>query len=577
MMRRWIFAGLVLAVSIAAATVMYHAPRALEETAVAARPLDAMMPEGALLYIEAKDFSGLLKAWNSSREKAEWLESDNHSVFSQSRLFLRLQKFFQRFGAVTGMPADTEFVTAAAGNESALALYDIGKIQFVYITHLKSRDFLNSALWQSRNKFQTRVAGGITFFLRSDDEGKQMMAFAVAGDYLVLSTREDLMVRALQLVDRQPERSLSQEAWYSAAVAGAPKTRGELHMVLDMKKIAMEPHFRTYWVQQNITEMQSYSAAVSDLYCEGKTYREERMLVRKSGAERERAGGDRPSQAVAELLSMVPEHYGFYQARAADSDEILEVLQKIVLPHQPEDVTSERNAPQVVLTSGEVSSESDLETRIDISANRGMELSAGPSALKKQLDVADPMAFLEVQSTQQNTDGGLLNMPRLLVVNAATPWDADGVEQAIRSELATGLSVSKLGLQWRQVNDQRYLELDGLHPLYIAVRDRFLFASNERVWLIKALQSGRGPRKDEGVTYVAGFDHAGERENFYELTRVLDMATESKTWNGNYAPKFFSRNVGSLSRALERLESETVVEREEKDKVLQTVTYRWVR
>src|SRR5215467_7555198 len=137
MMRRWIFAGLVLAVSIAAATVMYHAPRGLEETAVAARPLDAMMPEGALLYIEAKDFSGLLKAWNSSREKAEWLESDNHSVFSQARLFLRLQKFFQRFGAVTGMPADTEFVTAAAGNESALALYDIGKVQFVYITHLK--------------------------------------------------------------------------------------------------------------------------------------------------------------------------------------------------------------------------------------------------------------------------------------------------------------------------------------------------------------------------------------------------------------------------------------------------------
>jgi len=348
-------------------------------------------------------------------------------------------------------------------------------------------------------------------------------------------------------------------------------------MVLNLKKIAMEPHFRTYWVQQNITEMQSYSAAVSDLYCEGKTYREERVLIRKIGAERERGGGAKPSQAVAELLSMVPEHYGFYQARAADSDEVLEVLQKIVLPHQPEDVTSERNAPQVVLTSGEVGSESDLEARIDISANRGMELSAGPSALKKQLDVADPMAFLEVQSTQQNTDGGLLNMPRLLVVNAATPWDADGVEQAIRSELATGLSVSKLGLQWRQVNDQRYLELDGLHPLYIAVRDRFLFASNERVWLIKALQSGSGPRKDEGVTYVAGFDHAGERENFYELTRVLDMATESKTWNGNYAPKFFSRNVGSLSRALERLESETVVEREEKDKVLQTVTYRWVR
>ena len=574
MTRRWVFAGLVLAVSIAAATVMYQAPQVLEDPAVAVRPLDGMIPEGALLYIEARDFSGLLKAWNSSQEKAAWLESDSHSVFSQSRLFLRLQRFFQRFGAAAGMPADTEFVTAVAGNESALALYDIGKIQFAYITHLRSRDFLDSALWQSRNKFQTRVAGGTTFFLRSDDDGKQVVAFAIAGDYLVLTTREDLMVRTLQLVDKQPERSLSQEAWYAAALASAPKTRGELHMVMDMKKIATESHFRTYWVQQNVTEMQGYSAAISDLYCEGNVYREGRVLLRKGGADREHAEGDKPSQAVADLLGMVPDHYGFYQARTADSDEVLQVLQETILPHQPEEVATERYAPQVVLTSGEVGSESDLETRIDISASR-VEL-AGPSLLKKQLDTAEPTAFLEVQSTQQNADGGLLNMPRLVVVNAATPWDAAGVKQAIRSQLVTALSVSKLGLQWRQVKDEQYLELDGLHPLYIAVRGRFLYVSNEREWLMAGLHSGNAAHKDEGITYVAGFNHGSERDNFYELMRVLDQKTESKTWEG-YSPRFFSLNVGSLSRALARVESETVVEREEKDKVLQTVTYQWVR
>ena len=108
----------------------------------------------------------------------------------------------------------------------------------------------------------------------------------------------------------------------------------------------------------------------------------------------------------------------------------------------------------------------------------------------------------------------------------------------------------------------------------MAVRDRFLYVSNEREWLIAALRSGRPTHKDEGVTYLAGFNHAGERENFYELTRVLDLKTESKTWEGN-SPRFFSRNVGSLSQTLERLESETVVEREETDKVFQTVTYRW--
>ena len=52
--------------------------------------LDQMMPEGSLLYIEAKDFSGLLKDWNGSPERAQWLKSDDYRVFSNSRLFLRL-------------------------------------------------------------------------------------------------------------------------------------------------------------------------------------------------------------------------------------------------------------------------------------------------------------------------------------------------------------------------------------------------------------------------------------------------------------------------------------------------------
>jgi len=46
-------------------------------------------PEGALVYIEGKDFAGLLQDWNSSPEKAQWIKSDNYSVFSNSRLFLR--------------------------------------------------------------------------------------------------------------------------------------------------------------------------------------------------------------------------------------------------------------------------------------------------------------------------------------------------------------------------------------------------------------------------------------------------------------------------------------------------------
>ncbi|HEY6249179.1 MAG TPA: hypothetical protein VI685_04415, partial [Candidatus Angelobacter sp.] len=205
MIKRAIFVALGLAVSWSlAATIVYHPQQAQVALAAKVRALDALTPEGALLFVQARNFSSLLKSWNDSPEKTAWLQSDSHSSFSQSRLFLRLDRFFTRFGAAAGAPADTDFVTAVAGDESALALYDIGKVEFVYITHLPSHEFLNLELWQSRNKLQSRFAGNVTYFLGTDDEAKHVVAFAIAGDYLVLTTREDLMVRTLQLLDNQP-------------------------------------------------------------------------------------------------------------------------------------------------------------------------------------------------------------------------------------------------------------------------------------------------------------------------------------------------------------------------------------
>ena len=571
MIKRAIFVALGLAVSLAA-TIAYH-PQ--QPSAVAVRSLDTLVPQGALLYVEARNFSSLLKAWIDSPEKAEWLGSDSHSLFAQSRLFLRLDRFFGRFSEAAGVPADSDFVIAAAGDESALALYDIGKIQFVYITHLRSHEFLNSALWQSRNKLQTRLAGGVNYFLGSDEKAKQVVAFALAGDYLVLATREDLMVQTLQLLDNQPGRSLVRDSWYAAAVAAAPKTPGDLRMVLNMDSIAVDPRFRTYWIQQNITEMQGYTAAVSDLYCEGNVYREERVLLRKNQNETSSSTGR--SDAVTSLLGLVSTNAGFYQIRQASGTQALDAIEEMILPQAREAGDSGRQAPYVLLTGGEVGSESDLETRIDVPAEI-KDAHAVPEALKKQLDQTGPIAILETQSTARNSDGALLTMPHLLIFAAANSWDRGGIQQAIQSALMTDLSTATLGLHWHEVGEsQKYFELDGLHPLYLAARDKLLYVSNKAELLSQALESSNSTSQINGLTYVAGFNHARERENFYELSGIIDRSAAANKPYSYYAPTFFSHNMGGLSRILSRMESERVLEREEGDKVYQTVTYSWAQ
>src|SRR5438445_11764269 len=81
---------------IAAVTV--GVGRAAYQTGPSAEaPPSKYVPSGALLYLEAKDFSSLLADWNGSPQKQQWLRSGNYQVFSRSRLLLRLRDASNQF------------------------------------------------------------------------------------------------------------------------------------------------------------------------------------------------------------------------------------------------------------------------------------------------------------------------------------------------------------------------------------------------------------------------------------------------------------------------------------------------
>lgn len=532
--------------------------------------LDQMMPEGSLLYIEARDFSSLLKDWNSSPERAEWLKSDDYRVFSNSRLFLRLGQASDQFAAAAGLPPNMKFLVDAAGTESAVAVYEIGNLEFLYITRLSSGDFLQSALWQSRSKFQPRTAGGKPFFTRKDEQSGRVVAFAVADNYLILGTREDLVAGSLELMAGSKGRTLSQEGWYTQARAAAPATAGDLRVVMNMEKIAVTPHFRTYWIQHNITEMQSYGSAITDLYREGAVYREERVILPKKQADEGALA--QSAQAVTNLLNAVPEEYGFYQAGATDAKASLSALEQKILSPRFGVARTERLAPQVQLTGGQTGAGTDLETRIDMEpASRTTGLNAA-EYLRLQLEKASPQALLVVQSTRKNGDGILMSIPAVVAVAAANDWDVPSVQKAVQDMVAPGLTAARLGLQWREVKDAGgYHELDGLSPVQMAVRGKVLYLSNDAVLLNSVLQAKKRTLS-QPAGYAAGFSHARERENFYKFSSLVDQQSAREA-----EPQFFSQNMASFSRAFAKLDSEEIVTRQTKDKIQQTVTYRWMQ
>jgi hypothetical protein len=139
------------------------------ERAIKPKPeLPSLLPEGALLSIEARDFSSLLRDWNTSEEKRAWLTSDNHAAFSNSRLYERLSQAQNEFSAAAGLPADESLLDKVAGKESCLALYDIGNLEFVYLTRLDQRKIEGTPLWQTRSKFEQRSEAGSVFYVHKD-------------------------------------------------------------------------------------------------------------------------------------------------------------------------------------------------------------------------------------------------------------------------------------------------------------------------------------------------------------------------------------------------------------------------
>jgi hypothetical protein len=569
-MKRAIVFLLVAGVCLGAGWAAYRAVTPEPST------LSRVVPSGALFYLEAKDFAALLTDWNSSPQKQAWVKGGNYEVFSRSRLFLRLKNASDEFSAAAGLPPDMNFLGQDAGSQSALALYDIGKLHFLYITKIPSASSMQSALWQTRAKFETRSAGGVTFYLRRAPEAEREVAFAVSGDFLLLATREDLLAGALQLMAGAKNSSIEGEPWWTQSVAAAGPA-GDLRMVLNLEKIVPSPYFRSYWVQKNTAEMKQYGAAVSDLFRSASEYREERVLIKKT-AQNADVSAPEGAASVADLLRLVPADSGVYEARANPSPDLcLSILgTKILAPH-PGPGAAQQRAPQVQLASGQTGDATDLETRIDQAPLSGAANADAAAPLKGLFQKNAPRALLQVQSTERDAGGVFIRIHSAVVLLAAADWNDAAVRSAFVDFVRPSLSAGNLGIAWQAA--QGYQQLDGLWPFTVSVRGKYLFISDDPALLNALLANWNQKSAAKAVLFAAGFNHTREQQNFLRLAGLLDQrnAGAANPSAPGQSPQFFSGNVGNLSSVLSGVSSEKITVRAAGDKVFQTVTYAWSR
>jgi hypothetical protein len=555
---------------------------ALERVLKPQPELPALLPEGALLSIEARDFSSLLRDWNASEEKRAWLVSDNHASFSNSRLFTRLSQAQDEFSTAAGLPADSSLLGKVAGKESCLGLYDIGNLKFVYVTRLDQQQIESTPLWQTRSKFEQRSEAGSAFYVHTDASSSRTAAFASRDGWLILGTDEDLVAGVLDRLAGTSTHNLANEGWFAEAVQQAAGERGDLRMVLNLEKIVRTPYFRSYWIQQNITEMKQYSSAVSDLYRSSQAYREERVLLRRAGA----AGvshGD-----VHSLATLAPEDAAFYAVQASPAPEsVLQALRDNLLEPNPERAAASYSTAPAAAVAENSGSAAQLDVRIDQAPVVAKQTDAY-APLRALLAAQPSEALLEVYSTRAPRENAFVSLQTAMVLSAPRNWDEDAVRQALTSALPSGLTTGSLGVNWEKRSSAAgaYLALDGALPLYLAANGKQLLLANDSLLLESLLARGQKAVSSDAngsVTYTALFQHTQEESSFRRLMAQLDLAgqrgasdRETPAASGE-TPAFFSGDVASLSRVFSNVKSERIEEKDLGAKVTQTVTYQWTR
>ncbi len=559
----------------------------MQVSSPAPRSLTGLLPAGPLVIVEAKDFSTLLHRWDSSQEKQLWLQSDNFQAFSRSRLYLRLQEANQEFASAAGFSPDANLLEAVAGRESALALYDIGKLEFLYVTRLPLARAMESVLWQTRGRFEPRSTAGMQYFVRIDPDSNRAVAFAATDDYLFLATREDILASALQLFSGTNGSAVAGEPWFERAVRTAG-LHGDIRLVMNLEAIVRTPHFRSYWVQQNVSALRQYRPAISDVFLSAEEIREERVLLRtpSGGPDTEANGIEKAGGAdLGALLHLVPDDYGLYRAWVKPTtDETLALLEhKLLAPRPGGMVQRPEFAPRVWLSSGIVGVTSDLETRIDQVPPKIPTSTFVPQTLRALLEGAGVKAILQVESSRMVPGDVFVEQQSVLVLLASSDWDEQAARKALLASVEGLWTTSQLGANWveRRRGAQVYYELDGLARLALALRGPYLVVADRPDALTPVLDrvgSLPGSRRAGEEVYAAQFRHDREADYFLKIMTMLDypwvQGYGSAEQEEGRAPRFFSENLGSVSHTLKRVERASIVVRDHGSQVTQTVVYR---
>lgn len=246
----------------------------------AVKKMAALVPGKPLVFLYAPDFSGLVKTIVDGPAVSSYLGSEGRKNFEESRLYLKLKVRFEEVSGMFGGEVKFADLRSLAGSESALALYDVGELKFLFLTRMTESQRAATFLWESRGQAQEAQAAGGSYYALSGGASKAKVFFGAAGDWLMLGNDESTFSPAFQraLDPSAPQKALADAPDFNHAF---PKDFAvhELAMFLDQTALGDDQYFRRYWLYRNLDDLEWIETAVVDLALRDQAWTETRYYA----------------------------------------------------------------------------------------------------------------------------------------------------------------------------------------------------------------------------------------------------------------------------------------------------------
>lgn len=366
--------------------------------------LAGVMPRGAMVYVQASDLAALMKTWLASPVRSQFYDSASFAAFQKSRIYLKLQDRKKDFESAIGVGLDESRLAELAGRASAVSIYDIGKIELVFVTEVPRARAVASALFKQAPQFQERSADGISYYVRdvTTDGGRlnEQFCFAYVEGKLIITTTEGLMIRAIGNVKTPGTESLLPDVIALADAANAFAAH-DVTMWLDQARLNRNRYFDNYWIHHNASgSLAGIESGLIDLRISRDGLTEQRWFKMGDGA-RVSGIGSLSAEGASALVKFAPADTQLVEVHGGATDGAAPAIEQALFGKLPDQSWSPPEIPDRTRSSGKEDENtraqrySRLDGRFDVDVDDAQAPKRGSGADSQSTEkskAAEPVA-----------------------------------------------------------------------------------------------------------------------------------------------------------------------------------------